>query len=89
MEDNKDPIKELKRLLYLKYNYNLIVESIHEKDKNNLESALNLGIEALRISPNRDRVLLNFGDVYYKPGSRESALKAYKNSIAINSSKNI
>jgi len=84
VEDHVTPIRELKRLLDMKYAYILMGRSRRKAEEGCLEEALSLAEEAVARSPGLDSVYLNLGGIYYRLGDRTSALEAYREAIRIN-----
>jgi len=84
VEDNPNPIKELKRLLELHRVYYLIDEAEARFAKDEKENALAFIAEALEINPNSDDAYTDLGLIYSKLGQKDEAIEAFKKALAIN-----
>ena len=84
VEDNSDPIAELKRLLKIHRVYYLIDEAELKFTQGNSEDAISSINEALRIRPDSDDAYIDLGLIYLKLRKEDKAVKAFKKALIIN-----
>lgn len=84
VEDHKDPIAELKRLLSLDRVYTLIDEAEESLTSGNPQKAIATIKEAIRLNPNSDDAYVDLGMIYKKIGKKQEAETAFKRAIMIN-----
>jgi len=84
VEDHKDPIAELKRLLSLHRVYTLIDEAEEILTSGNPQKAIVTIKEAIRLNPNSDDAYVDLGMIYKKIGKKQEAETAFKRAIMIN-----
>ncbi|MEM3443247.1 MAG: DUF1028 domain-containing protein [Candidatus Bathyarchaeia archaeon] len=84
VEDNPNPIAELKRLLGLHRVYRLIDESEDKMTMGNLEAALSTIKEAIKINPKIDDAHVDLGIICLKLGEKQEAIKAFKKALQLN-----
>lgn len=84
VEDNPDPVAELKRLLKLHRLYLLIDETESKFTQGDMESALSSIKEALKINPNSDDAYIDLGLIYLRLKRTAEAAKAFKKALTIN-----
>jgi uncharacterized Ntn-hydrolase superfamily protein len=84
VEDNPNPIAELKRLLNLHRVYSLIDESEDQLTKGNLEAALSAIKKAISLNQKIDDAHIDLGIISLKLGRKEEAIKAFKKALRLN-----
>jgi len=84
VEDNQDPIAELKRLLKLHRLYFLIDEAESKFTQGDSESAVSNIKEALKINPHNDDAYIDLGLIYLRLKKTSDAFKAFKKALRIN-----
>ena len=84
VEDNSDPVAELKRLLKIHRVYYLIDEAESKFTQSNSENAISSINEALKIKPDNDDAYIDLGLIYLKLGKAGEAVKAFKKALSIN-----
>lgn len=84
VEDNSDPVAELKRLLKFHRVYYLIDEAESKFTQGNSENAISSINEALKIKPDSDDAYIDLGLIYLKLGKTGEAVKAFKKALSIN-----
>jgi uncharacterized Ntn-hydrolase superfamily protein len=84
VEDNPNPIAELKRLLNLHRVYCLIDEAEEMLTLGNTETAISTLKKALDLNSNNDDAYLDLGMMYMKVGETQKAIEAFKEVLRIN-----
>jgi len=84
VEDHKNPIIELKRLLGLQRVYSLIDESEDRLTKCDYEQAMLAIKKAVKLDPKVDDAHIDMGILYLKLGKREEAVKAFRQALRLN-----
>jgi len=84
VEDNSDPVAELKRLLKIHRVYYLIDEAESKFTQGNSENAISSINEALKIKPDSDDAYIDLGLIYLKLAKTGEAVKAFKKALSIN-----
>jgi uncharacterized Ntn-hydrolase superfamily protein len=84
VEDHRNPIIELKRLLSLHRVYSLIDESEDKLTKCDFEQAMAAIRKAVKLNPKVDDAHIDMGILYLKLGRRNEAVKAFKEAFRLN-----
>ena len=84
VEDNPDPIAELKRLLNLHRVYSLIDDSEDSLTKGDLKAALGDLKKAIAMTQKNDDVYVDLGIVNLKLGKKKEAISAFKKALRLN-----
>jgi len=84
VEDNPDPIAELKRLLNLHRVYSLIDDSEDSFTKGDLKAALGDLKKAIAMIQKNDDVYVDLGIVNLKLGKKKEAISAFKKALRLN-----
>jgi uncharacterized Ntn-hydrolase superfamily protein len=84
VEDHKNPIEELKRLLNLSRVYYLIDESEDKITTGDFKSALFTIKKAISTNPNIDDAYIDLAIICLKLNRKEEAVKAFKEALHIN-----
>lgn len=84
VEDNPDPIGELKRLLNLHRAYYLIDQAEAKFANNEEEAAIPLIEKALETNPDSDDAYIDLGLIHLKLEQTDEAVEAFKKALAIN-----
>jgi uncharacterized Ntn-hydrolase superfamily protein len=84
VEDNPNPIAELKRLLNLQRVYYLIDEAEEMLTLGNTETAISTIKKAIEINPNNDDAYFDLGMIYMKVGKEGKATDAFEEVLRIN-----
>lgn len=84
VEDHRNPIIELKRLLRLHRVYSLIDESEDKLTKCDFEEAMSAIKKAVKLNPKIDDAHIDIGILYLKLGRRKEAVKAFKEALSLN-----
>ena len=84
VEDNSDPVAELKRFLRIHRVYYLIDEAESKFTQGNSANAISSINKALRIRPDSDDAYIDLGLIYLKLGKTDKAVKAFKKALIIN-----
>ena len=84
VEDNPDPIAELKRLLNLHRVYSLIDDSEDSLTKGDLKAALGDLKKAIAMTQKNDDAYVDLGIVNLKLGKKKEAISAFKKALRLN-----
>ncbi len=84
VEDDPDPVRELKRLMELHRAYYLIDEGESRFAENEPEVAISFIEKALEITPNSDDAYIDLGLMHLKLGQADEAVRAFKKALVIN-----
>ena len=84
VEDDPDPVRELKRLMELHRAYYLIDEGESRFAENEPEVAISFIEKALEITPNSDDAYIDLGLMHLKLGQVDEAVRAFKKALVIN-----
>jgi uncharacterized Ntn-hydrolase superfamily protein len=84
VEDHRNPIIELKRLLSLHRVYSLIDESEDKLTKCDFEQAMAAIRKAVKLNPKVDDAHIDMGILCLKLGRRNEAVKAFKEAFRLN-----
>lgn len=84
VEDHRDPIGELRRLLTMQKSYSLIDEGEELMAKGMDAEALPLIERAVRVNPASDDALIDLGTIYLKLGRKGEALAALRRALDVN-----
>lgn len=84
VEDHKNPIAELKRLINLHRVYYLIDEAEAKLAIGDAENAVHTINKAIELNPNIDDAYLDLGMIYLKIGKKKKAIGAFKEVLRLN-----
>jgi uncharacterized Ntn-hydrolase superfamily protein len=84
VEDHRNPIIELKRLLSLHRVYSLIDESEDKLTKCDFEQAMVAIKKAVKLNPRVDDAHIDMGILYMKLGRKKEAIKAFREALRLN-----
>jgi uncharacterized Ntn-hydrolase superfamily protein len=84
VEDDPEPIAELKRLLRLHHVYSLIDEAEEIFTQGNHKKAIATIKKAIELNPNSDDAYIDLGMTYTKMGKTQEARKAFNKAISLN-----
>jgi uncharacterized Ntn-hydrolase superfamily protein len=84
VEDNSNPITELKRLLSLHRVYSLIDESEDRLTKCDFAQAMLAIRKAVKLNPKVDDAHIDMGILYLKLGRKKEAVKAFREALRLN-----
>jgi uncharacterized Ntn-hydrolase superfamily protein len=84
VEDNLEPVAELKRLLRIDHVFTLISKADSKFEEDDLKGALLSIREALNIDPNNDEAYFTLGSFYWRIGRTDEAVKNFKKALSLN-----
>jgi len=84
VEDHRNPIEELKRLLKLHRVYSLIDESEDKLTKGEFEAALLAVRKAIKLNPKVDDAHIDLGILSLKLGKKKQAIQAFREALRLN-----
>ena len=84
VEDNIEPVAELKRLLRIDHVFTLIGKADSKFEEGDSKGALSSIREALNIDPNNDEAYLTLGSFYWRIGRTDEAVKTFKKALSLN-----
>jgi uncharacterized Ntn-hydrolase superfamily protein len=84
VEDNIEPVAELKRLVRINYVFTLINKADSKFEEGDSKDALSNIREALNIDPNNDEAYFTLGSFYWRIGRTDEAIKTFKKALSLN-----
>jgi uncharacterized Ntn-hydrolase superfamily protein len=83
VDDHEEPIEELRRIFDMWKEWALILEGYRLCEEENWDDAIETGLEAVRLSPDKGEPYYHLACYYSKAGMREEALKELRAAVEL------